>query len=130
MTYKENDWAIFEMNIVQVTELRENGGITVSDGSFNTSGNASNIMGRMRDLTLRNKRIAEAFEYYYKELRKINGEGGFNYPDIHGYFSEICLEAMDAPDGEETYEKAAAFVKSAKQYEPIIDGVKLFRSAR
>lgn len=127
LTWKAGDWAIHDRSIVQIKEIRDGGGCSVSDGSFETSGN---LLPRLRPLTLRNKRAAEWFDWHYNELRKINGERGFNYPDIHRLFSQLTLQAIDgAEDDKEPYEAAQEFVRLARDYVPVIRGVALFRSA-
>ena len=99
----------------------------VSDGSFSTFGNLSD---RLRPLTLRNKRTGEWFEWHYDELRKIRGSGGFNYPDIHRFFSQLALDAMDGAEGDQTpYDDAREFLQQARDYVPLIKGVHLFREA-
>jgi hypothetical protein len=126
--WKVGDWCIFDLDIVQIKEFRgENHEIVeVSDGSLCTSGR---LADRLRPLTLRGKRIIEYFDYYYSELRKIDGEAGVNYPDIARYFQRLALDAIDADKdaGQPIYDKAPAFVKAAKGYAPLIDGVALFR---
>jgi hypothetical protein len=99
----------------------------VSDGSFRTSGY---LADRLRPLTLRNKRAIEWFDWHYRELSKINGEGGFNYPDISRFFSQLTLQAIDGPeDNKDPYEAAQEFVRLARDYAPVIRGVSLFRRA-
>jgi hypothetical protein len=127
MDWKVGDWCIFDLKIVQIKEFRGHGDIVeVSDGSFCTSGM---LASRLRPLTLRGKRIIEYFDYYYSDLRKIDGEAGFNYPDIARYFHQLALDAIDADEGAEQpiYDKAPAFLDQAKSYMPVIEGVALFR---
>ena len=54
MNWKVGDWAVFDLGIVQIKEIRENGSASVSDGLIETSGM---LLDRLRPLTLRNKRI-------------------------------------------------------------------------
>ena len=125
MAWKEGDWAINGRDIVQIKKIDDEGWMDVSDGSFATYGRLGD---RLRPLTLRNKRLAEYFEYYYKELRNIRGEGGFNYPDINRYFNELTLSAIDDEKNVQEYcNKASNFVEEAKNYKPVIDNVHLFR---
>lgn len=125
-TWKEGDWAVFDRDIVQIKEIRDFG-CSVSEGMFETSGH---LLDRLRPLTLRNKRTIEYFDYYYRELKHIRGERGFNYPDISRYFSNLALRAMDGPDEDKApYDEAQSFVRQARDYVPEIQGVQLFRAA-
>lgn len=124
--WKAGDWAVFEKDIVQIKEIREGGGCSVSDGSCETSGN---LLERLRPLTLRNKRITEWFAWHYRELNKIRGERGFNYPDISRHFAGLALLAIDGPDDAKApFEYAQAFIRAARDYTPEIQGVQLFRA--
>lgn len=127
MDVKVGDWVVFDLRVGQIKSIHDNEFPEFSDGSINTSGR---IADRCRPLTLRNKRITEAVDYYYNELRKIDGEGGFNYPDISSYFSQLALDAIDGEDHEKMYERAIEFVRAARDYKPTIDGVRLFRRRR
>jgi len=127
LTWRAGDWAVFDRDIVQIKEIREGGWCSVSEGSFETSGR---LLNRLRPLTLRNKRTIEWFDYFYRELRKINGEGGFNYPDISRYFSKQALRAMDGSETDKgPYDETQEFVRQARDYVPVIQGVTLFRCA-
>jgi hypothetical protein len=122
---KEGDWVVFDMKIGQIKKLGEFD--EFSDGMFSTSGR---LMDKFRPLNLRNKRIAETMEYFYRSLNKIDGERGFNYPDISRHFSQLTLDAIDGPDSEQMFDRAQDFVRRARKYKDTIDGVRLFRSAR
>lgn len=123
--WKTGDWAVFDRSVVQIKEIRDAGACSVSDGWFETSGR---LLERLRPLTLRNKCIAERFEHWYDELRKINGEAGFNYPDISRHFSQLALQAMDDPSKDEApFNAARDFISDARDYKPIIQGIGLFR---
>lgn len=126
MDWKVGDWAIHDYEIVQIKRI-EDDIMEVSTGMFATSG--YRLGERLRPLTLRNKRIAEYSDYYYKELKELKGEGGFNYPDIHRYFSQVTRDAIDSDDENvrAIQGKLPAFVEAASKYQPIIDGVSLFR---
>lgn len=124
MKSKVGDWVILDMEIGQFEKVIDEDCVSFSTGFINTSGS---IAERFRPLTLRNKRIAETFDALYKRLNKIDGEAGFNYPDIHRYFSQLTLQAIDGKDNERMFDKATEFVQAAKDYTPIIDGVRLFR---
>ncbi len=128
MNWKVGDWVIFELSIGQIKELRDEpykGSASFSDGSFETSGM---LTDRFRPLTLRNKRTVEWFDTYYNYLREINGEAGFNYPDIFRYFANLALEAIDSdPENKKPYEKAEQFLNEAREYKPVIHGTNLFR---
>ncbi len=125
MEWKIGDWAVFEHDIVQIKEIREGGGCTVSEGSSETSGM---LLDQLRPLTLRNKRTIEYFDYYYRELNTIRGERGFNYPDIKRHFAILALKAIDGLDVEKApYDAARDFLQQAKDYMPVIQGVHLFR---
>lgn len=124
MDWKAGDWIVFDRSVAQIKELREGGSATVSDGHIETSGQ---LMDRFRPLTLRNKRIVETFDIYYDRLRGIDGEGGFNYPDISHHFSDLALKAIDHEDTNEFHEMAQQFFVEARSYTPTIQGVRLFR---
>lgn len=126
-TWKAGDWAVFDRDIVQIKEIREGNSCSVSEGSFETSGM---LLDRLRPLTLRNKRTIEYFDHYYRKLSTINGERGFNYPDISRYFSSLALRAMDGPEDDKApYEEAQEFYRQARDYAPVIQGIGLFRAA-
>lgn len=124
MDVKAGDWVVFDLRVGQIKEIHDGKYPEFSDGSICTSGR---IAGRCRPLNLRNKRIVETFNYYYNELRKIDGEAGFNYPDISCYFEQLSLDAIDGEDNEKMYERAVEFLRAARDYKPTIDGVRLFR---
>ncbi len=126
LNWKVGDWAVFGRDIVQIKEIRESGGCSVSEGMFETSGM---LLDRLRPLTLRNKRTIEYFDHYYKKLGEIRGERGFNYPDISRHFSQLALDAMDGPeDNKAPFDAAADFFQQARDYTPVIQGVHLFRA--
>jgi hypothetical protein len=127
LNWKVGDWAIFDLNIVQITEIRESGSCSVSDGSFETSGR---LLGRLRPLTLHGKRAMEWFEYYYRELRKLRGESGFNYPDISQHFADLCLQAIDDENDKSPFDKGQEFFQKARDLTPLIQGIQLFRAGR
>ena len=121
--WKVGDWVVFDLSIGQIKKLDDYQEFT--DGSFCTSGR---LADRFRPLTLRNKRAVEYFDWCYNELRKLDGEAGFNYPDISQYFAQLAINAMDGDEKDRTpYEKAQEFLKDARDYKPIIQGVGLFR---
>src|SRR5690242_4509095 len=104
MDWKVGDWVVYDMKIGQIKELREDGFQSFSDGWCEHSGA---LMDGFRPLTLRSKRIVETFDIYYNRLRKLPGEVGFNYPDIHRYFTQLTLQAIDGDDKDATpYDKA------------------------
>lgn len=123
MDWKVGDWVVFEMKVGQIKEIRNGGCASFSDGNCETSGRISE---RFRPLTLRNKVIADTFGTYYRRLYDIDGEAGFNYPDIVMYFSQLALDAIDNEGSKEPFDKANEFVKEARQYTPVIHGVALF----
>jgi hypothetical protein len=121
--WKVGDWAVFDLNIVQIKETEKY--FEVSDGSISTSGH---LASRLRPLTLRNKATAEYFDWCYKQLRTIKGERGFNYPDISRYFCDLALNAMDGDkDDKGPFDAAVDFLHRAKDREAVIAGVSLFR---
>lgn len=123
--WKAGDWAVFDLEIVQIKQVEPF--VEVSDGTISTSGN---LIDRFRPLTLRNKATIETFKWYYRELRKIRGESGFNYPDINRLFCDLSLDAMDGPeDDKKPYDKAQSFLRAAQDYKPVIQGIHLFRNA-
>lgn len=127
MDWKQGDWMIFDLRICQIKKIGEYD--EVSDGSIGTSGR---LRDRYRPLTLRNKCIIEYFDYYYRDLSKIDGERGFNWPDISRHFNELALEAIDSLDDEgvkAAYNKATEFVAGAREHKTVIQGVRLFRKA-
>lgn len=127
LTWNVGDWAVFDRDIVQINRIGDGGICEVSEGSFCTSGR---LLDRLRPLTLRNKRAIEYFDYMYRELSRINGERGFNYPDISRHFSNLALRAIDGPEDDKApYEEVQAFVRQARDYTPVIQEVPLFRAA-
>lgn len=125
--WKVGDWVVFDRGVVQVKEIFDTGGISVSDGFCSTSGN---LWPRLRPLTLRNKAIVETFAIYYKRLYEIDGQSGFNYPRISTYFADLALRAIDNPDDETPFRLSEQFLQDARHYKPVIDGVSLFRPSR
>ena len=125
MEFKEGDWVVFDLAVGQV---KKNDGKfqEFSDGHLNTSGQ---LADRFRPLTLRNKAIIESVDFYYKSLREIDGERGFNYPDISRYFAQVARDAIDGEDREDMLKPASDFVRAARDYTKVIDGVRLFRRA-
>lgn len=123
--WKVGDWAVFDRDIVQIKEIREGGSCSVSEGMCETSGM---FLDRLRPLTLRNKRIIEYFDYYYRQLSLLRGERGFNYPDISRHFSSLALQAIDGDEKDRTpIDAAVEFVQQARDYTQTIQGVALFR---
>lgn len=125
MDFKAGDWVIYGLSVGQIKDLREDGIAVFSDGFCETSGHR--LADGFRPLTLKNKNIVETFDIYYGRLREIDGEAGFNYPDISRYFSHLVLEAIDAGDAAKSCELAQEFVKDARDYKNPIQGVPLFR---
>ena len=125
--WKVGDWAIFDLEIVQIKEIRGNGDLfEVSTGIISTSGK---LADRLRELTLQNKVCAESFAYQYKQLRNIKGERGFNYPDINRYFCQLALNQIDGePTDDTNYKLGNEFVQLAGEYTPVINGVELFHA--
>ena len=121
--WKVGDWAVFDRGIVQITEIRDNDNCEVSTGTINTYGR---LLDRLRPLTMNNKVIAETFAWYYRELYKIKGNRGFNFPDISNRFNDLALMAMDG-EFESAREGVVEFVQLAKEYTPVIQGIQLFR---
>lgn len=127
LNWKEGDWAVYGRDIVQIKKISDEGWCEISDGMFATSGR---LFEGLRPLTLRNKRAAEWFEWHYDELRKVRGEGGFNWPDINRHFDWLTLRAIDGPETDQApYDEARAFIQEARDYKPVIQGVHLFRAA-
>jgi hypothetical protein len=126
-TWKVGDSAVLDLSIVKIEEIRGDS-CSATDGFISMSGR---FMDRLRPVTPRNKRTVEWFEGCYKELELINGEGGFNYPDISRHFSDLSLEAIDGPeDNKAPFDRATDFIRQARLYTPVIQGVPLFRPAR
>lgn len=125
MEWKIGDWVVFDLRIGQIMGLDEGGFAEFSDGTFRTSGR---LADRFRPLTMRNKCAIEYFDHYYNRLREINGEAGFNYPDISQYFAQLSLDAMDGDEKDKVpYEKVQQFLQDARDYKPVINGISLFR---
>ena len=121
--WKVGDWVVFDLSIGQIKRMDDYQ--EFSDGSFCVSGR---LADRFRPLTLRNKRTVEYFDYYYREIRKIDGEAGFNYPGISQHFAQLARDAMDGDDKDTVpYDKARDFIKDANNYNPVIQGIRLFR---
>lgn len=125
MDWKVGDWVIFDLGIGQIKKLDDQHA-WFSDGTFETSGR---LVDRFRPLTLRGKRFIESFDIYYNRLRDIDGESGFNYPDIHRHFCQLALDAIDGDDNKATklFTQAEQFVCAARDYKGTIQGVRLFR---
>ncbi len=127
MDWKAGDWVVFDLRIGQIKKIEDGGFAEFSDGSFGTSGM---LADRFRPLTLHNKCTIEYFDYYYNELRKLNGEAGFNYPYISQHFAQLSLDAIDeGENGDQKVprEKAEQFYREARDYKPMIQGIPLFR---
>lgn len=115
--FQVGDWVVFDLRVGQITEPGD--WQEFSDGTISTSGR---LIDRFRPLTLRNKAITETFDYWYRELGKIDGEQGFNYPRISQHFWALALEAIDSEDASVANQKARDFVDAARHYEPEIPG--------
>jgi hypothetical protein len=124
MTWKAGDWVTFDRAVGQIKEIRDGGYASFSDGHFETSGR---LLDRFRPLTLRNKSIVETFEIIYRRLDDLPGNAGFNYPDISSHFSNLALQAIDAKDNAKMFDMAQEFVREARDYKPVIQGIGLFR---
>lgn len=129
MTHSIGDWVVFDLKIGQIKELyTENPSMgSFTDGVTTTSGH---IVQRWRPLTLRSKVITEDFRTLYNKLYLIDGNAGFNYPDISAHFWRVALDTIDADLAAYTrdaYERMQNFVDLAEQYSPVIQGVQLFR---
>lgn len=122
---KVGDWVIFDLDIGLITEIREGGGATFSNGCTEISGS---ILGRCRPLTLKGKLVVDAVSHHYNSLRDIDGSAGFNYPAIVQHFARLTLEGIDN-DPSASFSAVDAFVRQARSYVPEIQGVKLFRPA-
>jgi hypothetical protein len=120
-------WCVFELDFGVLKEVREGGGASFSNGATQISGQ---LFDRLRPLTLRNKVIVEDFNRYYDELRRLDGQAGFNFPDIHRHFATPALNAIDNPEQiRHYYDLARDFVREARSYKPFIQTISLFRSA-
>lgn len=130
MTIKDGDWVIYGLKLGQAGPIRQETYGTIiefSDGFIRTSGR--DMHEWMRPLTLRNKVIVQSMDGIYDRLRQIDGESGFNYPDICHYFEALALKAIDGGEKDEraAYDKAQKFIDGARDYQRVIDGVRLFR---
>src|ERR1035437_10935672 len=129
--YKVGDWVIHRLDIGQVIKLNADGTVReFSDGAFSSSSNDLNV----RPLTLRNKRMAEVFKYYEKEIRSLPVEKALNWPDIHGHLVGLAYQAMDTTqrDGETNAAvlRGQEFVQKVRdQLRNVdeVDGIRLFR---
>lgn len=127
MDIKVGDWVILDMKVGQIKEIKENGCAVFSDGYIEHRGR---ILDRCRPLTLRSKAIADSMDYYYRSLRKIDGNSGFNYPRIVDLFSDMTCMAIDHPQSEKDYfDIVKDFIQKARNYTPVIHGINLFRRA-
>lgn len=129
MQWNVGDWVVLDMDVGQIKTSYADDCFSFSDGWSETSG--SRIHERFRPLTLRSKRIVEHFKHLYKRLDEIDGSRGFNYPDISAYFSSLALSAIDVADDDASqfYDAAIEFLAGAREYKPVIQGVRLFRRA-
>lgn len=91
MKLNVGDWVIHGYEIAQITKMEDSRVREVSTGSFSTSSTDLEV----RPLTLRSKRLAENFEYFYNELNDLEGSRSLNWPDIHRYFSSLTINAID-----------------------------------
>lgn len=124
---KDGDWVICDLRIGQISEIEENGMASFRDGFSQLGGR---ILDRCRPLTLRNKAIVETFDIYYNRLKEIDGNSGFNYPDISRHLSTLALNAIDNPENDKIfYDMGAEFSREASDYKQVIQGVRLFRRA-
>lgn len=124
--WKVGDWVIFDLKVGQIKKFSKDSWEIFSDGHCEASGR---LADRFRPLTLRNKRTVEWFDAQYGYLRQIDGEAGFNYPRIHDYFCELSILAIDGADDDQApYDAARDFIHRARHYQPLIQGVRLFRS--
>lgn len=121
---KEGDWCVYGLVIVQIMAVEPY--LEYSTG-FIRGMNASRE--DVRPLTLKAKIAVESMKHYYEQLREIDGNSGFNYPRISDYFAQLALDVIDGNDdvGKAAYDKAQKFVRAARDYQKVIDGVPLFR---
>lgn len=121
---KKGDWCIYGLDVVQIMETEPY--LEYSTGIIR-GGNASRE--HMRPLTLQSKVAVESMDHYYDMLREMDGEAGFNYPDISNYFGGLALDVIDGDEAaaKVAYDKAQSFVRDARDYKQVIDGVRLFR---
>lgn len=121
---KTGDWCVYGLDIVQVIATEPY--LEYSTGIIR-GGNASRE--HMRPLTLEGKVAVETMDHYYQMLRDMDGSAGFNYPGISNYLSGLALDVIDGDEAEAkaAYGKAQEFTRAARDYTPIIDGVRLFR---
>ena len=123
--FKAGDWVVFDLKVGQLKEVGTCDSGEFSDGFICCHGR---ILDRCRELTLRNKATVEAFEIYYQRLREIDGEAGFNWPRIHDHFAQMALKAIDDPEhATNVHDMALEFVKEARNYTLVIQGVPLFK---
>lgn len=126
-TIKDDDWVVCGLSIGQISQIRENGLARFRDGFSELGGR---ILDSCRPLTVRNKAIVETFEIYYKRLKEIDGNSGFNYPDINRHFSLLALSCIDNPEADgKFFEQGQEFIREARYYTRVIQGVNLFRRA-
>lgn len=123
---KNGDWVVCDQRIGQLSRV-DGKFAELADGLFCLSGS---IINDCRPLTVRNKRITESMEYQYQQLNNIDGSRGFNFPDINNYFWQLALNAIDDQENEKKYHDLSAdFIKDARDYKAVIQGVNLFRRA-
>lgn len=123
--WKAGDWCIYEMKIVHINKIEPY--VEYTDGVI--CGSGGRLKEDFRPLTVRNKQIIESMDYYYDLLGEQDGSAGFNFPDIHRYFAQISRDAIDGDDEaiKTAIKKAQDFFSAARDYEKVIDGVRLFR---
>lgn len=112
MEVKVGDWVIFSYEIVQVTKVEEGKVREISNGTSTVSGNELTV----RPLDLRSKGYAESFQYFYRELNKIQGSRALNWPRIHGYFSDLCVKAIDDEKREFAEGELNQFIKEGQDF--------------
>jgi hypothetical protein len=121
---KKGDWCIYGLDIVQVMELEPY--VEYSTGHIRGS-NAP--IEHFRPLTLQSKVIVEGMDHYYQMLRDQDGSAGFNFPRISQYFAQLALDAIDGTEDQAkaAWKRAQDFVHAARDYQQVIDGIRLFR---
>lgn len=132
MIYQKGDWVIHDYEIYQVMEVIDGNAAELSNGYVRCYGKGLKV----RPLTLRSKVFAETFKDYRSKLNATPGSHALNWPDIHRYFSNLCLEAIDSTaeykEGETNkfVVEGSEFVNrtiDALRMIPDINGINLFR---
>lgn len=85
ITYKfeVGEFVFNEYDLKEVKSIDKNGKPDIlDDGYSNLTSNSTNSF----PITIKNKRIVDAFKLFYDRLSRAKNQKSFNWPEIHKYF--------------------------------------------